>query len=165
MAVGADIAGVSTLGVKFAFGVEETIGVKPTTFKQLTRINSIGEISLSPETIDASALEDMVERDVAGRTSTGGTYDVVVNLTATTEAEWKKLIEIYQALTDGKQIWFETWSPYLTNGFFVVGQPPLQIPQPSVDQNGLMTCTMPITISNYKGLLPKVDPVSFDVEA
>lgn len=164
MAVGADIAGVSTLGVKFAFGVESVVGTKPTEFKQLTRINSIGEISLSPETIDASALEDSVERSVAGRTSTGGTFDVVVNLTATTETEWKKLIEIYQALADGKQMWFEVWSPYLANGFFVVGQPPLQIPQPSIDQNGLMTCTMPITISDYKGLLTKVDPVAFDVE-
>lgn len=154
----ADIAGVSSLGVKFGWAVETTVGEKPTAFTQLTRINSIGEISLSPETIDASALEDYVERSVAGRTKTGGTFDVVVNLTDSTQAEWEAVITAYKALTGGKQIWFETYSPYLEDGFFVVGQPPLQIPQPSLDQNGLMTVTFPITIADYKGMLTKVEP-------
>lgn len=154
----ADIAGVSSLGVKFGWAEETVVGEKPAAFKQLTRINSIGEISLSPETIDASALEDYVERSVAGRTTTGGTFDVVVNLTDTTKAEWEELITAYKALADGKQIWFETFSPYLEDGFFVVGQPPLQIPQPSLDQNGLMTVTFPITIADYKGMLTKVEP-------
>lgn len=154
----ADISGVSTLGVKFGYAVETVVGQKPATFKQIHRVNSIGEISLSPETIDASALEDYVERSVAGRTSTGGTFDLVVNLTESTEQELKELIETYNGLSDGKQIWFETWSPYLTNGFFVVGQPPLQIPQPSLDQNGLMTVTIPITINDYKGMLEGIEP-------
>lgn len=154
----ADIAGVSTLGVKFGWAIETTPGEKPAAFTKLTRINSIGEISLSPETIDASALEDLVERSVAGRSSTGGTFDVVVNLTDTTKTEWTTLINAYKGLEEGKQIWFETYSPYLEDGFFVVGQPPLQIPQPSVDQNGLMTVTFPITITDYKGMLTKVEP-------
>ena len=154
----ADIAGVSTLGVKFGYAVETTPGEKPSTFTQLHRISSIGEISLSPETIDASALEDLVERSVAGRSTTGGTFDVTVNLTDPTKAEWSTLIEAYKGLTEGKQIWFETFSPYLEDGFFVVGQPPLQIPQPSMDQNGVMTVTFPITIAEYKGMLTKVEP-------
>lgn len=154
----ADLAGVSSLGVKFGYAVETTVGQKPTAFTQLTRINSIGEISLSPETIDASALEDLVGRSVAGRSTTGGTFDVVVNLTDTTKTEWTTLISAYKGLTGGKQIWFETFSPYLADGFFVVGQPPLQIPQPSVDQNGLLTVTFPITITDYKGMLTKVEP-------
>lgn len=154
----ADIAGVSSLGITFGYAVETTVGEKPSAFTKLTRINSIGEISLSPETIDASALEDLVERSVAGRTSTGGTFDVVVNITDTTKAEWEALINAYKGLSDGKQIWFETCSPYLADGFFVVGQPPLQIPQPSIDQNGLLTVTFPITIADYKGMLTKVVP-------
>lgn len=164
MAVGADIAGVSTLGVVVSFGVESTVGTKPATFKKLTRINSVGEINLSPETINASALEDATERSVAGRTSTGGTYDIVFNLTDTTSAEWQKVIEIYNGLTDGKQMWFQVSSPSLADAFFVVGQPPQMIPQPSMDQNGLMTCTMPITISAYKGMLTKVSAIDFDVD-
>ena len=52
-------AGISTLGVLFGYGVGKN-GQKPTSFKQLERVNSIGGISLSTEQIDASALEDLV---------------------------------------------------------------------------------------------------------
>lgn len=51
-------AGLSTLGITFGYGTEATAGTKPTSFKQLTRINSIGGINIEPEQIDASALED-----------------------------------------------------------------------------------------------------------
>ena len=51
-------AGLSTLGVIFAFGTENTAGTKPSTFKRLHRINSIGGFTVENATIDASALED-----------------------------------------------------------------------------------------------------------
>lgn len=51
-------AGISTLGITFGYGTETTAGTKPTSFKQLTRINAIGGINIEPEQIDASALED-----------------------------------------------------------------------------------------------------------
>lgn len=153
----ADIAGVSTLGTIVCWGIETTVGECPTTFKQLHRVNSVGEISLSPETIDASALEDLVERSVAGRTSTGGTFDLVLNITDSVKAEIEELITTYEGgIEEGKQIWFQVYSPYLADGFFTLGQPPLLIPQPAFDQNGLLTVTLPITISDYKGMLTKV---------
>ena len=40
------LAGLSTLGIIFGWGVETTAGTKPTSFKQLTRINSIGGITI-----------------------------------------------------------------------------------------------------------------------
>ena len=42
----AALAGVSTLGITFGYGVETTSGTKPTTFTQLNRMNSIGGISI-----------------------------------------------------------------------------------------------------------------------
>jgi hypothetical protein len=60
-------AGLSTLGITFGYGTEATAGTKPTSFKQLTRINSIGGINIEPEQIDASALEDAITRYVKGR--------------------------------------------------------------------------------------------------
>ena len=42
-------AGISTLGITFGYGTETTAGTKPTSFKQLTRINAIGGISIEPE--------------------------------------------------------------------------------------------------------------------
>ena len=38
-------AGISTLGITFGYGSEATAGTKPTSFKQLTRINAIGGIA------------------------------------------------------------------------------------------------------------------------
>jgi hypothetical protein len=75
------IAGVSTLGIKLSYGIETVAGQKPAAFKLLNRINSIGGITIEPETIDASALEDLVERSVAGRGTTGGTFPVSINVT------------------------------------------------------------------------------------
>ena len=53
-------AGISTLGITFGYGTETTAGTKPTSFKQLTRINALGGINIEPEQIDASALEDAI---------------------------------------------------------------------------------------------------------
>lgn len=67
----ATLAGLSTLGITFGYGVETTAGTKPSTFSQLDRINSIGGIAQDVEQIDASALEDLSTKYVAGRADTG----------------------------------------------------------------------------------------------
>lgn len=142
--------------ITFGYGAETTAGSKPATFTQLTRINSIGGIQIDPETIDASALEDAVEKTVAGRGSTGGQFTVAVNLTEDTQDEWEALIASYQALSGGKQMWFETIIPGFTDAFFVIAQPPLSIPQPEFGQNELLTVDINLTIVDYKGLDTKV---------
>lgn len=152
------LAGISTLGVTLSYGSETTAGDKPTDFNELTRINAIGGISITPETIDASALEDFVEKSVAGRSSTGGTFNVTVNATDATIAEWTALITAYKALTDEKQMWFQVASPYLTKAYFVIAQPPLELPMPDMSQNELMTIEIPLTIVDFKGMDTKVAP-------
>lgn len=145
-------AGISTLGITFGYGVETTAGTKPTSFKQLTRINALGGINIEPEQIDASALEDAITRYVKGRADTGGSFAVTVNFTSDTVKEWQDLITAYKALSDGKRMWFETIIPGITNSFFVVAQPPEEIPQPEIGQNELLTVEMNLTIEEYKGL-------------
>lgn len=149
-------AGVSSLGITFGYGVESTAGTKPTAFTQLTRINAIGGISIEPEQIDASALEDAITRYIKGRADTGGSFAVTVNATEATIAEWTKVITDYQALTGEKKMWFETVIPGFNNAFFVVAQPPEQIPQPEIGQNELLTIEMNLTIEEYKGMDAKV---------
>ena len=153
-------AGISTLGITFSYGVEETAGTKPTEFTLLHRINNIGGINLETEQIDASALEDMVSRYIQGRADTGGSFPVTVNFTDETAEEWATLISAYKGLADGKRMWFQTSSPYLTKSFFVVAQPPLQIPQPEMGQNGLLTVDMNLVIEEYKGTDTKVQPTT-----
>lgn len=146
------VAGISTLGITFGYGVETTAGTKPTTFTKLTRINSIGGITIEPEQIDASALEDAITRYVKGRADTGGTMTVTINLTDETKAEWESLITAYQGLSGGKRMWFETIVPGFTDAFFVVAQPPEEIPQPEFTQNELLTVEINLTIEEYKGM-------------
>ena len=150
------VAGVSTLGITFGYGVEITAGTKPTTFKQLSRINAIGGINIEPEQINASALEDLITRYVKGRADTGGSFPVTVNYTDDTAKEWDDLITAYKALTGGKRMWFETIVPDITKGFFVIAQPPDAIPQPEIGQNELLTVEMNLTIEEYKGADEKV---------
>ena len=49
-------------------------------------------------------------------------------------------------------MWFETVIPGEEKSFFVVAQPPEQIPQPEIGQNELLTIEMNLTIEEYKGL-------------
>lgn len=45
-------AGLSSLGVKFGYGVETVAGTKPAAFTWLERCNSISGIALPTENID-----------------------------------------------------------------------------------------------------------------
>lgn len=150
------VAGISTLGITFGFGVETTAGTKPTTFTQLHRINSIGGITIENEQIDASAIEDFVSRYVQGRADTGGSFPVGINFTPETKKEWADLITEFKGLEGGKRMWFETIIPGFEESFFVVAQPPSAIPQPEIGQNELLTIEMNLTIEEYKGMEAKV---------
>lgn len=150
-------AGISTLGITFGYGTETTAGTKPTTFTKLTRINNAGAITIDPEQIDASALEDPITRYIKGRADTGGSFPVTVNATPDTIAEWETLISAYKSLSGGKRMWFETIIPGFEKAFFVVAQPPEQIPQPEIGQNELLTMEMNLTIEEYKGMDTKVE--------
>ena len=151
------LAGLSTLGIKFGWGVETTAGTKPASFKQLTRINSIGGITIENEQIDASALEDLVSRYIQGRGDTGGSFPVSVNATPETYAEWEEVIEAYNTAKEtGKRIWFETIVPGFEEAEFVVAQPPTKIPSPEKTQNELLVVEMNLTIEEFIGMNTKV---------
>lgn len=151
------ISGISTLGITFGYGVEETAGTKPSVMTQLHRINSIGGITIENEQIDASAIEDFVSRYVQGRADTGGSFPVGVNFTPETKDEWATLIEAYKAAQEaGKRMWWETIIPGFEDAFWVVAQPPTAIPQPEIGQNELLVIENNLTIEEYKGMETKV---------
>ena len=155
------LPGISTLGIEFGFGMETVAGTKPTAFTRLTRINSIGGISLPSEQIDASALEDFVTRYIAGRQDTGGEWTVVVNVTDDTIAEWKDCIDTYYNRTDlSLSMWWVVWSPELTDAFYVVAQPPRELPMSELGQNELQTIEITLSINEYKGMDTAIRPTS-----
>lgn len=158
-----NLAGLSSLGITFGWGTETTPGVKPTTFKQLHRINAIGEVTIENEQIDASALEDSVSRYIQGRGDTGGSTNADVNYTPETVAEWTEVIEAYNtAKESGLRIWFETIIPGFEEADFIVAQPPTKVPSPAKGQNELLVVSMNLTIEEYVGLDEKVE---FEEEA
>lgn len=150
-------AGISTLGVLFGYGVG-TLDTKPTKFTQLERVNSIGGISLSTEQIDASAVEDLISKYVAGRQDTGGTFDVTFNLSDDVVTQLETMISAYQGMGTTEKMWFTVWSPYLTKAFYIIAQVPQNIPMPEIGQNSLMTVAISLTIEEYKGLGDAVKP-------
>lgn len=146
----ADIAGLSTLGVKVYQALAED-GAKVTDaaeYTQLTRINSIGEVSITPENIDASALEDLTSRFVAGRSSVTDALAITVNATDDTIAEWKAIA--------GKRICVMIDVPGLTDAFFIIVEVPAVLPQPSLEQNALLTMAINCTVNNFIGLDTKI---------
>ena len=153
----ATVMGLSTLGISFGYGSETTAGQKPATFKQLNRINNIGGISMDVEQIDASALEDTQTKYVAGRADTGGQWEVTINFTDETADEWADVISDYNtAQAAGKNIWFEVILPNQSDAFFVIAQPPQQLPMPEIGQNELLTMAISLTVVEYKGWDTKV---------
>ena len=149
-------AGLSTLGVRMSYGVETTAGKKPESFLPLDRVNSIGGITLTPERIDASALEDYASRYVAGRSDTGGDWAVTFNFTDEVETELLAMIAAYKALTEGKRVWYQVSHPSMDKAFFIVAQPPELLPMPEMGQNALLTIEVGFTIEEYKGRDAKV---------
>lgn len=155
----AKTAGISTLGVKVGYAVETTAGTKPTAFTQLERVNSIGGITLDTEQIDASALEDEISRYVSGRQDTGGTWTLTFNMSNEVVTELEAMIAAYKGVSStDKKMWFVVWSPFLDKSFFVVAQPPVNIPVPELSQNELQTVELSLTIEEYKGMDEAIEP-------
>ena len=151
-------AGLSTLGITLSYGVETTAGQKPTAFKLLTRINEIDGVSVTPEAIDASALEDPTTRNVAGRDTLTDSVNVTVNRTTETIKEWTDLIAAYKGLTDGKRMWFQEITPGLSDAEFFVAQPPSILPISGKSQNSLLTMEIPLVLEERIGTSAKVEP-------
>lgn len=164
MAAKGNTAGISTVGALTGYAVETVAGEKPSAFTMLHRINASDEIAIDVETIDASALEDEVERTIAGRGSTGGTFNVTVNVTDETIEEWETLISAYKtAKADGKAMWYEEYYPSLKKAFFTKIEPPAIIPKPARDQNGLLTVDMSLTINEYIGPDTAIKPTDSEL--
>lgn len=153
------IAGVSTNGVTFSYGLGGTDreGAKPETMTLLDRINAIGGITIEDEVIDASALEDLFTRNIKGRADTGGSFAVTVNVTDETIEEWEAVITAFNG-RESQALWFQTIIPGLKKAFWVIAEPPSIIPQPEFNQNELLVVEMNMTISDYVGYSEKVEP-------
>lgn len=65
------ISGLSSLGMELGMGAHTSDTTLPSSVTAMGRINAIGGIELSQESIDSSALIDYVSQYVEGRSDTG----------------------------------------------------------------------------------------------
>ena len=151
------LAGLSTLGVKLGYASGSS---KPSALTELTRINSIGGISLSTESIDASSLVDEVTRRIAGRADTDENLPVTINATDATIGEWESLITVFEGLTGEAELWFEVYHPRLTKGFWFKAEPPKKLPMPEMGQNQLLTMEINLVVTEYVGMETAVAPTA-----
>ena len=153
------VPGISTLGVRVGWmtGSSDTIPTEGTC-TWFTRVNSTGEVALDTNTIDASALEDYVDKSIAGRASTGGTYSITVNQTPETIAEWAAAMA---ASATNNGIWIQEWSPQMpTVSDWLFVQTPQQFPKAAKEQNALMTAEIQCALVNFAGQAAAVDAPS-----
>jgi len=154
-------AGLTSLEVKLGYGLETTAGTKPAAFTWLERADNIGGVSLSTNQIDVSAIEDLVTRYKKGRQDTGGTWSVGFNVNDGVLTQLQTMIDAYKNRADkSKKMWFEVWHEELTNGFFVVAEPPEFIPTPETAQNEKWTVTLEFIIEEYKGTDTAIEPAA-----
>lgn len=146
----ADIAGLSTLGIKVyqALAPDQTKVTEAGSYSQLTRINGIGEASITPENIDASAIEDLVSRFVAGRATVTDALTITINQTDSTMAEWTAIL--------GKTICLMIDVPDLSQACFAILTVPNKLPLSAIDQNGLLTMAISCTVNDFIGWDEKV---------
>ena len=145
--------GLSTLGITFGYAVGST---KPNSFTQLDRISSIGEFSITNETIDVSCLEDLTSKFTRGRGSISDTIPVVVNWTDEVEAQWEAVLAAYNGRSSGETMWWEIIIPGMTKAAFFKAQPPTALPIPSLDQNAALVNTMNLVAEDLVGWDTKV---------
>lgn len=146
--------GLSTLGITFGYAVGST---KPSSFTQLDRISSIGEFSITNETIDISCLEDLTSKFTRGRGSISDTIPIVVNWTDEVEAEWEAVLSAYAGRNAGETMWWEIIIPGMTKAAFFKAQPPTALPIPSLDQNAALVNTMNLVAEDLVGWDTKVN--------
>lgn len=88
-----------------------------------------------------------------------GTFPITVNLTSETIEEWHTVIELSKTQVEaGNTVWFEVYSPNLSDAFFICAETPQMIPMPEFEQNSLMTVEIVLVINEYKGLDTAIEP-------
>ena len=154
------MADVTTLGVKFGYAVEATIGTRPASgYIQIPRCKSIGGVSLTPEQIDVSCLEDLISKYADGRADTGGTWETSFHSDAIT-ALGTLLTAAATAKADGKGVWFVVWIPGLTKSFFVKAAVPSKLAMGEIGENSALEIPLSLTIEEYLGLETATEPTA-----
>lgn len=125
---------ISTAGIKIKYAVETTAGTRPTT-GYLEKASG-GVLNIADYVIGISGLAaDFEQHDVTPLSETSrhrfikglqgndGNISLSCNINPTSRADWDLIVAAYNALTDGKGMWFEFNLPGDTDSVFYRAEP------------------------------------------
>lgn len=156
------IPGLSTLGITVGYALVTTMASLPNAMTTLPRCNSIDGIEITPNSIDASALEDYVTQRVAGRSDIPETWNLTFNNTPEVRTALNAAITAYTGSTSAdKVLAIEVYDPKDTAGaFWVFVQPPTMLSMSELAQNSLKTIQFSVTPVKVYGYAAGVAPTT-----
>ena len=131
---------ISSAGVAIYYAPETTLGVCPNVgFKQkaATGVQNIADyvtgvsgLGADYDMYDVTPLSETVRhRFIKGLQNNDGSIEMNANINPTSRSDWGKIVAEFEALTDGKSLWFEFVLPGDTDGFFIRAEPlPMRFP-------------------------------------
>ena len=143
---------ISTVNtIKLCYAPEQTAGTKPSSITtEITGIVSLGELSGSPDNLDATTLADTWRNYIAGIKDTGGDFTLTANMTKTFLTAWNTLVTAFTtAKASGKAVWFEVTVTGV--GTFDFTGEPVELGLPSADINQVYQVTAHIVPSKVTG--------------
>lgn len=136
--------GVSSLEMTLSYFADSS--TRPTTGDgtTLSRINGIGEMNVTTEAIDASAMEDTSTKRIAGRDDVSETWEITINVTNETIAAWKTI--------EGQTKWFRAKpNNNLSYSYWVRATVPKKLPFGGGEQNSLLTGAITLVVVDCEG--------------
>lgn len=131
---------ISSAGVAIYYAPETVVDTCPNVgFKQKALggtlniadyVTGVSGLGADYDMYDVTPLSEVYRhRFVRGLQNNDGSIDLNANINPTSRADWDKIVAEYEALTDGKALWFEFVLPGDDKGFFIRCEPlPMRFP-------------------------------------
>lgn len=127
-----------------------TQSTKPTINTEIFDIVSLGELSGTPDNLDASTLKSEWREYIAGIKDTGGDFTLTANFTKAFLTSWNTLVSAAEtAKAAGKATWFEITVTGL--GTFDLTGDPVDLGLPAADINAVYQVTAHIVPTKVTG--------------
>lgn len=117
---------LSTAGMLVKYCVETTAGTQPTSgYTVIPGCTSLPAVFNDPNTLQSTPLSATKNHTyIPGLSDSGGAIALTVNDYPAFRTAWNACITAYEALTGGKQMWFEFYYPDSNmDSFYFPGQP------------------------------------------
>ena len=151
---------VSSAGIVIKYGVESTVGTKPSVFKEKATgatlniadyVTGISGLGAEYDQYDVTPLSEMVRhRFIKGLQNNDGNLSLNANINPTSRADWQLIVDEYTALTGGLGMWFEFKLPGDTQSVYFRGEP-CAMSFPDVEAASAIQGTIQIIENEYGG--------------